>query len=759
MLGFGLSFIKNTHIKMKWYAKAQDTNGPNPQIAAHLDHDLRRIFASYVMQYLNSLDFGFQGIVKRFEFRVPSGTYININPDTGEETEEPIWSEGGVQPIAWKEFVALRPEGVEPVWDKSTGEFFGIEYSPAGSSTSGGGGAATSSGGSGGTNKEETFKIDIARALWVTNEKEQSFGSIFGYPRLAYSYPHWWSYWFRWAISDRAFERKADPSVIVYHPEGEFLNETTGERMSHSEYALLMGERMRSGGVIALPSEAYEDLNGRGVLRQWEIDFTKDSVNFQPFDDSFEYLDVQKLRSLFIPEQAFLEGKGGTSSRNVAESMEGSFHESQIALQQAILQSINRWVIPQWLAANYPEFTVNNGTAEIVAHGTGDEDRDFTLQLFQLLGQQQTGAEEIQKYTDIKALLENRGIPLLSFAQQQAKEAELIAARQAQQGPDVGGIAPPAGGTSEGIIPSPSGTGFTYTVPREDMITLATSGTAFIDDLPNTIHYTDTTVKGFTRMLWSQMRSIYRDEYETLARAFETAQEDADIQKIFDDWKGSKNWNEAYDRINDIMANVMVRGAKVEMARLRKEGKVSKSDAQGWLNSHLPEVMAKAQETCRAEAEIFLKNIRDEVEKPEEIAKAARKHFSDFPDWKSDRFVRTEIRDAYNTATLYAGTAAGFNQAQAIDGQGSNPIMADEDCRERHGKIYKIADALDEQDHPNGTLGWRMVPATLSIERSNEDGFFGADFNEEEEKLTLSSQLDDDAEKKILLRVIDTYYA
>ena len=126
MLGFGLSFIKNTHIKMKWYAKAQDTNGPNPQIAAHLDHDLRRIFASFVMQYLNSLDFGFQGLVKRFEFRVPSGTYVNINPDTGEETEEPIWSEGGIQPLAWKEFVALRPEGVEPIWTRARASSSGL---------------------------------------------------------------------------------------------------------------------------------------------------------------------------------------------------------------------------------------------------------------------------------------------------------------------------------------------------------------------------------------------------------------------------------------------------------------------------------------------------------------------------------------------------------------------------------------------------------------------------------------------------------
>jgi hypothetical protein len=107
-----------------------------------------------------------------------------------------------------------------------------------------------------------------------------------------------------------------------------------------------MGERMRSGGVIALPSQVYEDANGRGTIREWEIDFTKDAVNFDPFDKSFEYLDVQKLRALFIPEQAFLEGKGGTSSRNVAAEMGQSFVESQAVLSKAIAFHINRTSFP-----------------------------------------------------------------------------------------------------------------------------------------------------------------------------------------------------------------------------------------------------------------------------------------------------------------------------------------------------------------------------------------------------------------------------
>jgi hypothetical protein len=539
MLGFGLSFITTPHIRAKWRMNAVSNSGPNAQIAAHADENWRRIHPSYVQQHLNSLSFGFQALAKRFEFRVPAGTYINTGgpatPGGGAapatpatptpaatpgaaadgQTEAPIWSEGGIQPIAFKTFQGLRPEGVEPVWDKGTGEFFGIEYAPTGANTGqatsggGGSGASQTSGGAGGTNKEQTFKIDLPHSLWITNEKEQNFGSVFGYPRLGYAYSYWWSYWFRWAIADRAFERKADPSVIVYHPDGEFINSDTGERMSHSEYALAVGERIRSGGVIALPSTVYEDANGRGTVREWEIDFTKDATNFQPFDDSFNYLDVQKLRALFIPEQAFLEGKGGTSSRNVADTMGGAFVASQETLSKQISEHINRFVLPQWLAANYPEFVADGGKVEIVIEGFGEEDTDFMLQVITLLGQQESGARELGKLVDLRRILEDRNTPIVSFEEQQRREQQIIADQQAALQPPPGPTGTPASpGTS--VVPSPSGTGFSYVNPRE-VIQLADSGTDFIQNLPGTKHFEDNAIKGLlTAALGALPRSVPR---------------------------------------------------------------------------------------------------------------------------------------------------------------------------------------------------------------------------------------------------------
>jgi len=767
MLAFGLSFIKTPHVRAKWYINAVSNSGPNLQIANHLDHDLRRIYASLTLQIMNRLDFGFQAIAKRFEFRGPSGTFVDGNPDTGEQEEKPIWSEGSIEPIAWKPFVGLRPEGVEPVWDKSTGEFFGIEYAPTGANTggAGGGGAAQTSGGAGGTNKEETFKIDLAHSLWATNEKDANFGSVFGYPALGYSYSYWWSYWFRWAIADRAFERKADPSVLVYHPDGQFTNPDTGETMSYSEYALLMGERMRSGGVIALPSEVYEDANGRGTMRQWEIDFTKDAVNFQPFDDSFEYLDVQKLRSLCIPEQAFLEGKGGTSSRNVADTMGSAFIQSQDLQSKQNADIINRFVIPQWIAANYPEFLDDGGKAEIVIQGFGDEDNDFMLQVVQLLGQQESGQRELLKLVDLKKILEDRGTPIVSWAEQQRRDAELIAQQQAAAGP----TAPTPAGiqAAPGTSVVPTAAGFSY-VANDDprmIIHLADSGTDFIENLPRTQHYEDNAIKGFSRILWVMFRDLYRDEYETAAATLDATVTLSDddlelsaaekVKKLLDRWKGSSKWDAVFLRSNDLFKSIMKRATKVELARLRKPGTVSDSDLQGWITNHLSEMIAKAAETCRSEVHAFvLKQIEEEgLNDPSEIATAVRTHFADFPQWKADRLVRTEVRDLYNSSTLLAAQASGIERVMGVDGQGPTAHIMDAECSERHGKIFPIKDAFKERDHPNGTLEWRIVPQDLSIAFS--DDIEGAEFDEEQVLLTISSKVDDNVKREIMIDTVE----
>ena len=757
MLSFGLSFIKTPHVRAKWTIDAKDTNGPNPQIAAHLDYDLRRIYASFVFQWCNALDLGFQPLAKRFELGIPAGTFIQTDQNSGTETEQPIWSQGGIQPIRWKPFVALQPEACEPIWD-GQGGFGGIDFDPSQQ-------AYTPANTSGIT---DAYTIDLYHSLWVTNEREQNFGSIYGYPRLGYAYRYWWSYWFRWAIADRAFERKADPSVLVYHPEGEFVDETTGATTNYSDYALAMGERMRSGGVMALPSETYEDANGRGTIRQWEIGFTENATNFDPFDKSFEYLDVAKLRALAIPEQAFFEGKGGTSSRNVASEMQSSFTESQAVLSAQIVETINRWMIPQWLAVNYPEFLTTAGTASFVMQGFADVDVTFTQQVIQLIGQQQSGVDELLKLVDLKEVLTEAGVPIADFASQQRQAAQIVAQQQAltAQPP---AVTPAPGGV--GVVPS--STGFSYIAgPDEPILLFSTSGTAFIESLPDSQHYSDKTVLGFARQLWTLYHSLYQDEYSSALSTLEKAtlssesQEDSvelsvsdlidKATQLLSDWQMSSRWTPTLTRTKQIFQSLFSRASKLELGRSNLSGKLDDDSVQDWINNHIAEFATEVATTTRTELRDFVAaQLADDPQiELKDLTQRAREHFVDFPDWKSDRLVKTEVRDVYNAATAMAAQAAGVGMLQAVDAQAG---PTDQDCEDRDGKLFTVTEALKEREHPNGTLGWKIVPvANLSIERRpdlDDDvlGFYESDT----ETIVLAENLSTEDEREYVGLVVD----
>ena len=74
-----------------------------------------------------------------------------------------------------------------------------------------------------------------------------------------------------------------------------------------------------------------------------------------------------------------------------------------------------------------------------------------------------------------------------------------------------------------------------------------------------------------------------------------------------------------------------------------------------------------------------------------------------FDDYRSEMIARTELMDAYNSSAIATYSDAGFDQVQAIDGDG------DPECAERDGQIYSSDEADSIEDHPNGTLDWVPV--------------------------------------------------
>jgi hypothetical protein len=400
MIAFGLSFIKAYLARADWYIKSSD-----PRRAAFIDGALRRIYGRFVLQWGGCLDYGYQALVKNFERGQVDWTYID---DTGAELK--VWP-SSAPPLLWKPFTALNPKWAQPVFNLD-GEFDGINYNVAASGSR----FPFEPGGS------EDPAVPLEWALWATNEKDSVFGSLYGYPRTGYAYRYWWAYWYRFGLADRAFEKWADPPVIAYHPV-ELATGDDGNARNFTAEALALAEKIRSGANVSLPSTPVESMqDGRATnLRAWELTQMKVETNFDALNDAFEYLDVSKLRALMVPEQAFLEGKGGTSSRNVASTLGDTFEESQAVIKAEIDDHINRYMIPQLLEAN---FGPGGATCEIVTTGFDAQDVETGRAIVQAFAQ---NAPAELAGIDIRKLLTRLGIPMLNPTQAKKAQEELLA--------------------------------------------------------------------------------------------------------------------------------------------------------------------------------------------------------------------------------------------------------------------------------------------------------------------------------------------
>lgn len=417
MLAFGLATKIIPLIRAKWYIKSSD-----PRRAAFVQGCLSRILARYILGRCNCLSFGYSPGVKRFEYIVPDWTYVD--PADPDRKEQQVWPDKNVAALVWKTFVWLNPKDVTPHWNYK-GEFAGIDFTATGQGSPGWFGTSGAPFNiSGGSNKGQAADIPLDWALWATNEKDSVFGSIYGYPLIGHAYRYWWSYWYKFGLSDRAFEKWADPPVIVYHPAENGVG-ADGNIVDFGTVALGVAEQSRSGANVAMPSSVITDIDQRSTnVREWEISQMQTNANFDALIQSFNYLDVLKLRSIMVPEMGLIEGAQGQSSRNVASVFADQIQKAQAVLMEEIDYEINRYLIPQLLEAN---FGPGGASCTKVTTGFDPQDVETMRAIVGAIANKHGDIPEV----DVREMLAHLGIPLLSFEAVQRKMEEIAAEQEA----------------------------------------------------------------------------------------------------------------------------------------------------------------------------------------------------------------------------------------------------------------------------------------------------------------------------------------
>ena len=87
--------------------------------------------------------------------------------------------------------------------------------------------------------------------------------------------------------------------------------------------------------------------------------------------------------------------------------------------------------------------------------------------------------------------------------------------------------------------------------------------------------------------------------------------------------------------------------------------------------------------------------------------------------------ARTEVMRTQHQTSIgfYEAQGFGYVRADDVDGDDGDNYVDPGDpygrtCRERHGQIYRVEDAVNINDHPNGTLNWQPMPRNYRPEET-----------------------------------------
>lgn len=727
--------------------------------AQFIDMALRRVIGRLLMQFFESWNFGWQALVKEFGLMSPSWTYIDKDA-AGGPTSRLVWDGGPEVPaLVWEPFVPLRPSLVAPVWT-SGGAFNGIAIAADGA---GGYGIPTVPLASDDmldipaamttilNDENRRKKVDVEHSLWVVNERDGQFGSVWGRSRLSYAYKYWWSYEMTLAILNRSVERKGDPTIVVTYPQGS--SNVNGQEVLNQTIAFDIGNKARSGSVLVVPSEVWGEEQGTtNTSPKWGIEYLKPDVDFDKLIKVLEYYDTMKIRSMMVSELSFAEGSGGTSSRNVAAETGQRSYEAQIFTQTEWDEIINRYMIPQLADANFPE--LRDEPARKVTLAFGEDEAQLAADIIRSMANADPGKLPI----NWKKELDRFQISSLDGEELAKWERRLVA--QAESAPPAAAPATPNGaaGTTD--------TGFYYDAPERIQL----EDEALLAGLPKSRHYADRAVLAQTRLvrkLWFNLLTAQYEDFAAHVGKLDLAEDEGKrADKIVGAWRlVSSKYAAAVKGLSSALTAIFARAGALELSASKLDPKLfdpTDKTMADWVKTNVGAMVRQVEDTTRRQLATYLSAQLDAGRSAEEIAAGLREHFAEFPAWRADLIAREETRRFYNAATLFAAESAGAKQVQALDAQDG---PSDPECERRHGRLFKISEAWSEsgREHVRGTLSWRIVPANIELslrysERGESDGV-AARVDPEEGVVHLVEGLAPDVEGRYLEQAVGWFIA
>jgi len=402
------------------------------------------------------------------------------------------------------------------------------------------------------------------------------------------------------------------------------------------------------------------------------------------------------------------------------------FFESQAVLMGEIDDCINRFMIPQLIEHNFPDF---KGTCRKVTRGFSNADIALSKQLVQLIGQ----SDPAQLQVDVKEILEQAGVPVISNA--------AIAAQQSKIEEELKNVMP------EDIAPQDGNAGVkdgqyvgSSNNDKANTDSLSLSEKIWKHDKAVDNRLDDKEIEKIGNNIFNVWKDTYESIYKNILDFIKSKKEikldennnqdnnkneNTFLSKLFKVIAIDQTMKVAFKKNAEDIKKVMDVAAKNELGKANIEVKWNseRPDAQKWAQEHAAEMVTNVSNTVRSEMQGWFANKLGENKSPEQLADEFSKTFESYPRWKAARVVRTEIRDAYNAGTLLAAKSENVKKVVVSDASGGRNLNTDQHCIDRNGNTVSIDKALKMTDHPNGTLGFLIPPQDLTLSQKIRNKF------------------------------------
>lgn len=276
----------------------------------------------FMLQAAPAIALGALGLIKRFEFAVPSPLKVE---------DSPVW-DSTVIPYILTGFDQIHPIGSRPVFKNN--QFAGID-------------------------RVKDGRVDAFYSLWLTRGKEEAFGNYMGKGRLNNAYRDWWLKQFGLDLYVVFLQKNIDRVVEVQHPTGGIQKADGTIVKSHKDTAKETGDAVRAGATVTMPSSVYDtiDLTGTerlSTVKKWALRFLEGTQNVSGFHDMEDQRDVRISLGMLIPPQTYLNVRQSALGGPTTADVLSKIAERLLLIDTVTIdRHLNEYVFPIIERANF----------------------------------------------------------------------------------------------------------------------------------------------------------------------------------------------------------------------------------------------------------------------------------------------------------------------------------------------------------------------------------------------------------------------